>query len=72
MREKGRAMAYQRKTIDEHTCPVCNVIFSVPDAGSYVYKALVNKRQKMFCSWGCLQKYRRTGKLYEAVEETTK
>ena len=46
-----------------HTCPVCNKSFAVRDCQTYAYK-IVNYKTKgfksyYFCSWSCIQKYRK-------------
>lgn len=40
-------------------CYVCGKDFVVQDTGGYVYKTIDKNRLQYFCSWSCMQKFRR-------------
>lgn len=41
------------------TCGECEKEFIIPDAGTYAYKDYKGNRLKYFCSWKCLQAFRK-------------
>ena len=45
--------------INELTCPVCGKIFICQYKSAWAYKQQFNNRKMVFCSWGCISKYRK-------------
>lgn len=47
------------KLFSECTCPQCKKTFICWDRGAWAYRAYIGTSTKFFCTWKCLQAYRR-------------
>ena len=45
--------------INELTCPVCGKSFVCQYESTWAYKQQFNNRKMVFCSWGCISKFRK-------------